>query len=62
MTTITTFRIRPIPAAELDAIRSSGVDASGNPLEGLADAVGEPRRCCLPLSTSTSSTSAIIIG
>lgn len=47
MTPTRTFRIHPIPADELEEIRSSGLDASGNPVEALIDAVGEPLRCCL---------------
>jgi hypothetical protein len=41
------FRIHPIAAAELDAVRSSGVDVSGNPVVSVTDAVGAPLRCCL---------------
>jgi len=46
-TTTTTFRIRPMPVAQLDAVRVSGHDVSGHPVETLIDAVGEPLRCCL---------------
>jgi len=45
--TIPALSIRPIPAAELDAVRASGHDVSGRPVETLLDAVGEPLRCCL---------------
>jgi hypothetical protein len=47
MTTTTRFRIQAIPAAELDAVRKSGRDVWGTPVTTLADAVGEPLRCCL---------------
>jgi Protein of unknown function (DUF1203) len=47
MTATTTFRIRPISDTQLTAVRTSGRDVSGNPVEVLADAVGEPLRCCL---------------
>jgi len=47
MITTTTFRIRPIPVAQLNAVRASGHDVSGNSVETLTDAVGEPLRCCL---------------
>jgi hypothetical protein len=47
MPTTATFRIRPVLTSEIDAIRRSGKDASGNPIEILADAIGEPLRCCL---------------
>ncbi|MFL5247235.1 MAG: DUF1203 domain-containing protein [Myxococcales bacterium] len=42
-----TFRIHPIPGQVLDHVRSSGVDASGNPVERVAAEGGEPLRCCL---------------
>lgn len=47
MTPMSTFRIRPIPAAELAAVRQSRRDVSGNPVQALTDAVGMPLRCCL---------------
>ena len=48
MTTTThSFAIHPIPAADLDAVRSSGVDASGTPAVELCAGGGEPLRCCL---------------
>jgi len=47
MSTAMSYYIRPIEAAHLDASRSSGLDASGNPVVRLSDAVGEPMRCCL---------------
>jgi hypothetical protein len=47
MTTITAFRIRPIPAADLAEIRRSGVDVSGTPIETVHGATGGPLRCCL---------------
>jgi len=46
-TTTTAFLIRPIPATQLDAVRSSGTDLSGHPVQLLPDADGEPLRCCL---------------
>jgi hypothetical protein len=46
--TTDTLLARPIPAAELDEVRSRGVDALGNPvLVAAAVGVGEPLRCCL---------------
>jgi hypothetical protein len=47
MSTTMSYYIRPIEAAHLDAVRSSGLDASGTPVVRLIDAVGEPMRCCL---------------
>jgi hypothetical protein len=47
MTTIATFIIRAIPASELDAIRGTGMDVSGKPIQTLTDAIDEPLRCCL---------------
>ncbi len=47
MTTSTAVRIRPIPAAHLDAVRATGRDVSGRPVQTLTDAAGEPLRCCL---------------
>jgi hypothetical protein len=47
MASQTMLHIRPIPTDELNAIRMSGLDSSGNPVETLPDAVGEPLRCCL---------------
>jgi len=43
-----TLLARPIPVADLDEVRSRGVDDLGNPVQGAA-AVGEdePLRCCL---------------
>lgn len=41
------FRVSPIPADDLDAVRASGVDVSGNPLVHLEAGGGEPLRCCL---------------
>jgi hypothetical protein len=54
------FQIRPIPSAELDAVRRSKVDVSNNPIETLADAVGEPLRCCL--RTARAGEKAILFG
>ncbi|MFL5446170.1 MAG: DUF1203 domain-containing protein [Myxococcales bacterium] len=42
-----TFRIHPIPGQVLDHVRSSGLDASGNPVERVIAEGGEPLRCCL---------------
>jgi Protein of unknown function (DUF1203) len=47
MTTATAFQVHALPAEALDAVRSIGVDASGNPIERLITAGGEPLRCCL---------------
>jgi hypothetical protein len=47
MTTTTAFRIRPVPAAELEAVRRSGLDVSGSPVQLVPDAAGGPLRCCL---------------
>jgi hypothetical protein len=47
MTNKMTFRIRPIPVAVLNAVRASGLDSGGNPVQLLTDAVDEPLRCCL---------------
>jgi hypothetical protein len=47
MAITTKYRVLPIPTAHLNAVRVSGVDASGNPVARLVDAVGEPMRCCL---------------
>jgi hypothetical protein len=47
MTAMYMFRIRAIPAAEIDAVRSSGRDVSGTAVETFAAAGGEPLRCCL---------------
>jgi hypothetical protein len=47
MTTTATFMIQAIPADVLAGIRSSGIDASGRPVEKAADAIGQPLRCCL---------------
>lgn len=42
-----TFRIHPLPAAVLQAVRRSGTDVWGNPVESLVASGGEPLRCCL---------------
>ncbi|MFL5276831.1 MAG: DUF1203 domain-containing protein [Myxococcales bacterium] len=42
-----TFRIHSIPGQVLDDVRSSGLDASGNPVERVTAEGGEPLRCCL---------------
>lgn len=42
-----TFRVHAIPAEELDEVRTSGIDASGDRAERLTAAGGEPVRCCL---------------
>jgi hypothetical protein len=44
---MTTFQIHAIPDATLDGVRGSGTDASGNPVEHVTAAGGEPLRCCL---------------
>jgi hypothetical protein len=42
-----TFRIHALPGELLAQIRSSGVDVSGNRVEEVRAAGGEPLRCCL---------------
>jgi Protein of unknown function (DUF1203) len=44
--TTATFQIRPLPAAALDAVRRSGVDAAGTPTITLIATGAEPLRCC----------------
>jgi hypothetical protein len=44
---MTHFRIHALPAAVLDAVRGSGIDASGYPVQRVAAGGGEPLRCCL---------------
>jgi hypothetical protein len=46
-TTVTGFRIETISADDLDRARRTRQDISGNPVEHLALAGGEPLRCCL---------------
>jgi len=41
------FRIHAISAEQLDAVRRSGVDASGNPIVRVEAEGEEPLRCCL---------------
>jgi hypothetical protein len=41
------FRIAAIPAETLAEVRATGRDVSGNPVEQLIAAGGEPLRCCL---------------
>ena len=41
------FRVHAIDAGVLAQVRSSGLDASGNPLERLRAEGDEPLRCCL---------------
>ncbi|WP_328472100.1 DUF1203 domain-containing protein [Actinoplanes sp. NBC_00393] len=40
------YRIDAIPSSVLDEVRASGLDASGNPAEGVMASGGEPLRCC----------------
>jgi hypothetical protein len=47
MATDPTFRVTAIPPAVLDAVRGSGIDASGHPVECLVARDGDPLRCCL---------------
>ncbi|GAA4449858.1 DUF1203 domain-containing protein [Phytohabitans houttuyneae] len=42
-----TYEIHALPAALLDTVRASGLDASGNPVERVTATGGEPVRCCL---------------
>lgn len=44
---MTTVEITAISLAELDQVRTSGRDVSGNPVARLTAAGGEPLRCCL---------------
>lgn len=43
----TSFRIHTILTELLNAVRTSGLDASRNPVERLTAEGGEPLRCCL---------------
>ena len=43
----TAFRIQAIAASVLNAVRSGGLDASGNPPVTVTATGGEPVRCCL---------------
>jgi hypothetical protein len=45
--THTTYAVHALPAALLDEVRSTGVDASGTPAERVVATGGEPLRCCL---------------
>ncbi|WP_020665940.1 DUF1203 domain-containing protein [Amycolatopsis nigrescens] len=47
---MTSFRVNPIPAATLDLVRRTGLDASANPVQRMTVPDGEtgwPLRCCL---------------
>lgn len=44
---MTTYEIQALPAATLEAVRATGRDASGNPVEPAVAGGGEPLRCCL---------------
>jgi hypothetical protein len=46
-TTTTTYVVHALPATMLDQVRSSRLDASGNPVEPAVAHGGEPLRCCL---------------
>ena len=46
-TTTTVFQVHALPAAVLDAVRATGLDVSGHPVEHLSASGGEPLRCCL---------------
>jgi Protein of unknown function (DUF1203) len=46
-TTTSTFQIETISTDDLDRVRSTGTDVSGNPVERVTLAGGEPLRCCL---------------
>lgn len=41
------YEIRALPRTTLDAVRASGLDASGNPVVRTAATGEEPLRCCL---------------
>jgi hypothetical protein len=45
--TFTAVRIHAIPVYRLQAVRESGLDVSGIPVESLVASGGEPLRCCL---------------
>lgn len=47
MTTTVAFQVHAIPAETLQAVRDSGTDVSGYPVERLTAAGAEPLRCCL---------------
>ena len=46
-TTTLTYAVHALPAAILDEVRSTGLDASGSPAEHVVATGGEPLRCCL---------------
>lgn len=46
-TRTTAFTVIPLPVGLLDAVRSSGLDTSGNPVQHVVAGGGEPIRCCL---------------
>jgi hypothetical protein len=46
-TTTARFQVHALPAEALDAVRSTGLDVSGNPIERRLTTGGEPLRCCL---------------
>lgn len=46
-TTTRTFCVHPLPPQVLGTVRTSGADASGNPVEHVVARGGEPLRCCL---------------
>jgi hypothetical protein len=46
-TTTTSYVVHALPPELLDQVRSTGLDASGSPLEQVEATGGEPLRCCL---------------
>ena len=46
-TTTTRFQVHALSAEGLDAVRSTGLDVSGYPIERHITTGGEPLRCCL---------------
>jgi Protein of unknown function (DUF1203) len=42
-----TYQITALSTATLEAVRTTGKDASGNPVERMTAGGGEPLRCCL---------------
>ena len=46
------LRIQAIAPDLLDAVRASGTDVSGRPVESLVAEGGEPLRCCLRLASA----------
>jgi hypothetical protein len=56
MTTTTGFQIHALPDDVLNAVRTSGDDASGNAVQACVADGGEPLRCCLRYATEGEAT------